>query len=344
MAHASGTDFHCGRKLWELAIAERLLDVSLTHDPWFIYPKPSLSPAERDVMRSIVAFFADASRSSLGESQVGAWRAEREAQIENDELGLFVSYFSLCAMKPERANAPMQPDFGRPEFAQYYDGISDTFIPIDQVAASFIEQTDPQELVFEIGIGTGYFASYLIENDRRVCGIEPSHDMRDQLAERLPRVKVEAARLEEYTFDQLYKTIVSHSSVFLVTRLGETDELVFQSFIQNRKLALEALEKVLAALAPGGRFFINIQSNPKERATTRDGAVFEMIECNYDLQRESVRKVFRMSVPGMGAQFSRRLGPDFSLVLPLGALANEIGSKRYRVEVVDQYWVACSRA
>jgi hypothetical protein len=77
---------------------------------------------------------------------------------------------------------------------------------------------------------------------------------------------------------------------------GEFDvSLVFQSFIRNKLLMISNLVKVLLALSPGGKFFINVQTNPllsAEVGPPEDRFKFEMTRCAYNLDLERVDKTF----------------------------------------------------
>ena len=199
----------------------------------------------------------------------------------------------------------VKDEFDIDAFAQYYEALSDTFIDIRKAAASLKKLIPKASQIFEIGLGTGYFAEQFLKDGYTVCGIQPPDQMLTRLRKERPNVFIKAeARLEDYAFDDQYDVIVSHSSVFLFTRLealsgphGEIDEsLVFQSFIGNKLLMVSNLVKVLLALSPGGKFFINVQTNPlplAEVGPPEDRFKFEMTRCVYNLVTERVEKMFR---------------------------------------------------
>jgi len=192
-------------------------------------------------------------------------------------------------------------------FALHYEVISDTFLDTRGAAASLMSQLAPGERVFEIGLGTGYFASLLVAKGAEVEGIQPADELLPILKDRHPNVRIVGeAKLEDYVFDRLHSTIVSHSSVFLFTthevafgRNGEARiSLVLQSFVLKELVMHDCLRKVVSALAPDGRLFINIQTNPLQRAVVGEGddqLVFEMTKCVYHMDFKRVEKWFRLS-------------------------------------------------
>lgn len=199
----------------------------------------------------------------------------------------------------------VKDEFRIEAFAKYYEELSDTFIDISGAANSLMANVRQGETVFEIGLGTGYFAEQLYKAGYDVRGIQPRDRMLPKLKEKRPNIKLLAEKsLEEYIFDATYDVIISHSSVFLFTMLempvGSRDKsassLVFQSFISDRDQALGNVKKVLAALSERGRFFVNIQTNPLPKAEVGpadDRFIFEMIHCSYHLDSEKVEKTFR---------------------------------------------------
>jgi SAM-dependent methyltransferase len=192
-------------------------------------------------------------------------------------------------------------------FVVHYEEISDTFINIKDVARSLKQHIPPGSLIFELGLGTGYFAAQFLGDGYSVCGIQPPDEMLPKLKRSYPGVRIVAeARLEDFHFPDRYDTIVSHSSVFLFTRhplpfgpSGEVVEsLVLQSFIKDESLVDENLAKILQALRPGGKLFVNIQSNPLPRVEVgppEDRLVFEMTRCLYHLDLYRVEKNFRVT-------------------------------------------------
>lgn len=200
-------------------------------------------------------------------------------------------------------------EFELDAFATYYEELSDTFIDIKKAAASLKGFIPKGAQIFEIGLGTGYFAEQFLQEGYSVCGIQPQDKMLVRLKKERPDVVIKSeTKLESYTFDDHYNIIVSHSSVFLFTRIerivGPNGEIgvsfVFQSFIDKLSTAF-SLAKVLLALSPGGQFFINIQTNPlplAEVGPTEDRFRFEMIRCVYSLDQEKVEKTFRTTYRG----------------------------------------------
>lgn len=192
-------------------------------------------------------------------------------------------------------------------FVDYYEEISDTFVNIKDAARSLKQHIPPGSLIFELGLGTGYFAAQFLRDGYSVCGIQPPDDMLPKLKRSYPGVRIVAeAKLEDFRFPDRYDTIVSHGSVFLFTRhptpfgpSGEVMEsLVFQSFIKDESLVDENLAKTLEALRHGGKLFINIQSNPLPRVEvgpSEDRLVFEMTRCLYQLDLFKVEKTFKVT-------------------------------------------------
>jgi len=200
---------------------------------------------------------------------------------------------------------PQKTEFNVAAFAEHYEAVSDSFIDIRGAATSLKRLLPSKGTIFEIGLGTGHFASQFCDEGYHVCGIQPPDEMLARLkSKRLPVNVLAECRLEDYQFVERYETIVSHSSVFLFTRhehtFGRSGEscvaLVFQSFILDRLTLMHNLTKALLALTDAGRIYINVQTNPRESCTVgsaSDAFRFEMLSCVYDFDRESVRKEFR---------------------------------------------------
>jgi SAM-dependent methyltransferase len=201
--------------------------------------------------------------------------------------------------------SPVQDEFEIDAFARYYESLSDSFIDIGGAARSLIARLREGERVFEIGLGTGYFAEQLRKAGWPVSGIQPADKMLALLKRKRPDIPVvEEQRIEEYLFSAPQDVIVSHSSVFGFTRFeaaagshGESgSSLVFQSFIREKLRVFANLAKVLDALSPTGRFFVNVQTNPlpiTEVGPPEDPFVYEMTRCSYHLDLERVEKTFR---------------------------------------------------
>jgi phospholipid N-methyltransferase len=185
------------------------------------------------------------------------------------------------------------------DFAAHYEALSDAFIDIKGAADSLKKLIGESRALFELGLGTGYFAKQFFNDGYEICGIQPKDGMLARLRQECPQVKVLAEKyLQEYDFSgQQYDVIVSHSSVFLFTKLesvfaaGETQTmLVFQSSIKDEIELLKNLTKVLAALSPKGRLFINIQTNPP-KIVLADYS-YEQLKCEYNFDcKQAVKKI-----------------------------------------------------
>jgi SAM-dependent methyltransferase len=203
------------------------------------------------------------------------------------------------------ATKSLSTEFELSPFAEYYEQLSDSFIDIQRAARSLASMLRRGMTVFEIGLGTGYFAQHLSSFGIDVCGIQPPDQMLDRLKLLRPNIKVLGEmKLENYNFDRQYDAIVSHSSIFLFTKhhtqfggCGEVcSELVFQSFLKTRMEVYSNLLKVLTSLSPAGRLFINVQGNPLPRTEVgppSDRLIFEMVTCVYDFRLELVEKNFK---------------------------------------------------
>lgn len=247
-------------------------------------------------------------------------------------------------------NAKPRNEFEIDVFAERYELLSDTFIDMPRVVDS-IEQLLPKcATVFEIGLGTGYFASELIARGYRVEGIQPRDAMLPRLRMRgLPIIIRAEATLEEYVFDQSYQAIISHSSVFLFTKhtaaFGESgelrSELVFQSFIADGISAFSNLLKALGALSFGGKLYINVQRNPLrvvEVGPEDDMLRFEMSMCSYDFVRQRVTKHFRSTFRDKCI-----LVEDVRYCLPYTEFTRHVNLFGVKVEVTsDGLWVVIS--
>jgi SAM-dependent methyltransferase len=207
--------------------------------------------------------------------------------------------------------AKTNDEFEIEAFAKYYDELSDSFIDIRKASDSLKSQIDEESQIFEIGLGTGYFAKHFHYYGYSICGIQPKDEMLPRLKEAHPTLGIKAEKkLEDYDFgSDEYDVIVSHSSVFLFTKLesvslasGETEGVfVFQSFLKEKSQVINNIEKVLKALRPNGKFFINVQTNPPRRVEVGpddDRFVFEMVKCVYHFDLEKVEKVFRTTHRG----------------------------------------------
>jgi hypothetical protein len=232
-------------------------------------------------------------------------------------------------------------------FAEFYDLLSDSFIDIDRVTDSLKLYLLPGSKLFEIGLGTGYFASKFTADGYTVKGIQPQDEMLIVLKRKYPEIEIVAeSKLEHYIFEQKHDTIISHSSVFLFTRhqsaFGQNGEMlisyIFQSFIKTRSEALRCLDKTLLALAPGGRMFINIQSNPLPIVMVNNGddqMKFEMSRCDYFLELGYVEKTFRLTYAGQTYQID-----DMRSCETYSKFADHVSRLGFDVSVsADEYWV-----
>lgn len=192
-------------------------------------------------------------------------------------------------------------------FAKFYEPITDSFIDIKRSSDSLKRYLIGSKELFEIGLGTGYFAAQFIGDGYKVRGIQPKDELLSVLKQKNIGVEIVAeCKLEDYQFTEKHETIVSHSSVFLFTehesRFGQNGEMlksyVFQSFIVNKKIVLDCLHKTLNALTIDGRLFINIQINPLPFITIENNEemlTFSMTECNYFLEMGYVEKKFNLT-------------------------------------------------
>jgi SAM-dependent methyltransferase len=213
-------------------------------------------------------------------------------------------------MRTKAVALPASAEFHISPFAEFYEQISDSFIDTRRAAESLKRHLRASSGLFEIGLGTGYFASLFTADGYTVSGIQPRDEMLPILKRKHPDVKVVAeCKLEDYQFTERHETIVSHSSVFLFTthevafgHHGETlTTYIFQSFVSGREKARGCLRKSLRALAPGGRLFINIQNNPMPFVAVGDRGerlTFEMLRCDYFLEVGRVEKTFRLTHRG----------------------------------------------
>lgn len=229
-------------------------------------------------------------------------------------------------------------------FVDCYEAIADTFIDTRGAATSLMRLISKDDSIFELGLGTGYFAQFLHKDGYNISGIQPADGMLARLKEEYPDIPVVAeAYVQDYDFDNKYDAIVSHSSVFLFTRpdpqLANSigTDLIFQSFIQDKDLTFESVDKVMRALNPGGRLFINIQPNAHQYAQVNDNLSFEMLSCDYDFDQSHVSKVFGITSNGI----RKVLDPDVSFVLKRDDFDASIQHRGYRYDVSeDGYWVS----
>lgn len=236
-------------------------------------------------------------------------------------------------------------------FAQHYEAISDTFIDIRRVAASLQSHLTPGAHVFEIGLGTGYFASILTAAGYTVEGIQPADEMLPLLKQRHPEIRIAGeCKLEDYQFAGKFNTIVSHSSIFLVTRhetsfglQGEVSVVyLLQSFAPTEECVTACLQKVLNALTPNGRLFINIQSNPHPFAAVDVGGeqlIFEMMNCVYFMDSRRVEKRFRLTF----RQHTYHVN-DFRYCEPYPVFVGRLKESGFRATITeDRLWVVVTR-
>jgi len=236
-------------------------------------------------------------------------------------------------------------------FAEFYEPLSDSFIDMTRVTNSLKLHLLPGAEIFEIGLGTGYFASKFTADGYTVKGIQPRDEMLTILKRDHPEIEIVAeSTLEDFYFTTKYDTIVSHSSVFLFTRhqspFGENGEVlvsyIFQSFIKNRADAFRCLEKTLLALTPSGRMFINIQSNPLPMVIVSDGkdqVTFEMSNCRYFLDMGRVEKTFRLIHSGCTYQID-----DTRYCETYSKFVDHISRIGFEAAVSeDEYWIILRR-
>jgi hypothetical protein len=237
-------------------------------------------------------------------------------------------------------------------FARFYEPITDSFINIKQVSDSLKNHlTHSKKELFEIGLGTGYFATQFTKDGYRVKGIQPVDEMLSILKLRNTDIEIMAeCKLEDYQFTEKYETIVSHSSVFLFTehesqfgRHGEKlKSYIFQSFITNEEMVLNCLHKTLQALMPHGRLFINIQTNPQSFITIETSEqllTFEMAQCNYFLELGYVEKKFNLTFKGQTFEVK-----DTRFCETFTKFADQVQTFGFKATVSeDRYWVIIKR-
>jgi SAM-dependent methyltransferase len=238
-------------------------------------------------------------------------------------------------------------EFNLSLFAEFYEPISDTFIDIKQVSDSLKRQIPKGAEIFEIGLGTGYFASMFTDDGYKVKGIQPQDEMLIKLKQRNADIEILAeCKLEEYEFTKQYDIIISHSSVFLFTQIdhsgGKNGEIItwyiLQSFIPNKAEVIANIKKTLNALTSDGRLFINIQTNPLTYASIGNGEeqlTFEMTRCNYFLELGLVEKTFRLTYKG---HFD--LINDTRFCQTFTEFVNQITKFGFKVSISeDRYWI-----
>jgi SAM-dependent methyltransferase len=228
-------------------------------------------------------------------------------------------------------------------FVDFYEALSDSFIDINRAVDSLKAQISLESKIFEIGLGTGYFAKHLHGEGYDICGIQPQDKMLRRLKNEHPDIQIKAEKsLEEYNFDTQWDVIVSHSSVFLFTRLeshfmtGEiSSTLIFQSFLQDQEIIFQNIKKIMEALSEGGKFFINIQTNPKRRVDVGNNFSFEMLKCEYNFDRQVVSKLFR-TIYNANTSFTE----DIYFVLSFTDFRQVLGDMGFQVYVsADREWV-----
>ena len=235
-------------------------------------------------------------------------------------------------------------EFFNPLFAQHYEAIADTFIDTKGAAASLKKLLSPDSSIFEIGMGTGYFAQELADDGYHMVGSQFDDLMYKRLEAEHPDLDVVShERIETYQFDRSYDAIVSHSSIFLFTRPDTTTaqqigtDLIFQSFNTDGEISYEALDKVMGALNPGGGLYINIQPNAQRSAPFVPNMTFEMYSCDYDFDQHLVEKAFGFVVDGEDKPFP---DTDRSYVQKWDEFLASIDERGYTAEVSDDgYWV-----
>jgi hypothetical protein len=94
-------------------------------------------------------------------------------------------------------------EFHLSAFAKHYEKLSDTFIETRNASDSLKRLITPGDTIFEIGIGTGYFASHFCNDGYALCGIQPKDQMLVYLKNNHPDINVLAEKkLEDYRFER----------------------------------------------------------------------------------------------------------------------------------------------
>lgn len=246
-----------------------------------------------------------------------------------------------------KENTQRHSEFDDVFFAKEYRAIADTFIDTKGAAESFMNLVPTTNTIFELGLGTGYFASHLYFAGYDITGIEPPGKMLPVLKADYPNLPIKAELpLEEFQFDEKYDVIVSHSSIFLITTPSDPkaqlndDNLIFQSFIKDGKTNAQNLKKVLDALSDNGKLMINVQTNAKPDAPFGPGKSFQMLDCVYDFPNNKVSKTFAITVDG----FQKVLDPDISYVLVWDKFKKQLADFGYSAIVTnDRKWVVISK-
>lgn len=236
-------------------------------------------------------------------------------------------------------------------FAAFYEQLSDTFIDIKRAANSLKRHIPAGAEIFEVGLGTGYFASMFTADGYKVKGIQPRDEMLPILKRKHAEIEVVAeCKLEDYRFTEQHETIISHSSAFLFTRhevsFGHNSEVlvtyVFQSFITDREEVIICLQKTLNALTPRGRLFINIQTNPLSSAmvgSRDDQLIFEMTRCHYFMDLGRVEKTFLLTYRGSTYRVD-----DIRFCTTYADFANQVSIHGFKAAISeDRNWVIINR-
>jgi hypothetical protein len=246
-------------------------------------------------------------------------------------------------MSDEPTNNVTDDYFQFEPFARYYNELSDAFIDMEAATSSLKSQITKDNTLFEIGLGTGYFAGSFHNDGYNICGIQPNDQMLLKLKQDYPGIRVKGeAYLQDYVFDDQYDVIISHSSVFLFTKLTSqfpTGErlhfLLFQSFINAKQRTIENLLKVMNALTSNGKFFINIQTNPKHNVEIGEHFSFGLDQCDYYADLNRVDKVFRTTRNG-----TTDLSKQPCLVIPYHELKRIIDVVGCQIRVSEDFrWV-----
>jgi hypothetical protein len=252
----------------------------------------------------------------------------------------------MTSTKEQNRPNDVHGEFDVPIFVDEYEAIADTFIDTKGAAESLKKLIPPGTALFEIGMGTGYFGQFLSKDGYRVSGIQPNDGMLRRLKSEHPEIVIKGeSYIQNHEFDEKYDAIVSHSSIFLFTQPDDPlaqelgTNLIFQSFEKDLATTTVILDKIMAALTPKGKFFINIQPNAHPHSVVNSDLSFGMIACDYNFDSHLVSKVFTITYKGK----SLVLDPDISLVLMWNEFGKILENKGYQAEISpDEYWVIIS--
>ena len=134
--------------------------------------------------------------------------------------------------------------------ADEYDASFD-FVPRHGLGVVDLLDPQPGERVLDLGCGTGQLTAVIAQRGAEVIGIDADAEMVEAAQRQHPQLRIEQADARAFTLDETVDAVFSNAALHWIPEQGRV------------------LERVAAALRPGGRFVAELGASGNVRAIER---------------------------------------------------------------------------